>query len=268
MLTNDGWCAALAAPLLSQIRAVLVLPIGVDAPADWTVEADVEEVITNTRVGNSAGKWLVGFGEVPAPQSVTATLGRTHKIICRRKYSLLLNVLLSCEENYLFLQSLQKNWTGFRFWFYTVGGRFVGGASGIKPMFVDPKTIYGGGTGDAERSTLLIEWDADSDAGRTYIPGLFGNSITSPSANFEVSVYRQAYSSQSSAILLWTTNSGDLPAPYDNNVWVMMNGQKLNPDLGQYSIIPASGPGQSTITIGGTTHYSGANYEVYSFVPA
>ena len=268
VLPVDGWCMDLGAPLLSQIKAVLVLPIGVNAPEDWTAKADVEGVIDNTRVGNSTGKWLVGWGELPEPQEVTTILGRTKKIHCRNKYTLLLNMLLSCEENEPFLRSLQHKRTGFRFWFYTIGGRFVGGAGGIKPSFVSPRTSFGGASSDVERATLRIEWDADADTPRTFLPGLFGNNITEPSANFQVAVYRQAYINQTGATLTWTTNGGELNAPYANNVWVMMNGQKLNSDLGQYAIVANSGPGQSTITIDSLTHFSGANYEVYTFVPA
>lgn len=268
VLPVDSWCAALSAPLLSQIKAVLMLPVGLNTPDDWTVKADVEGVIGNETVGNSTGKWLVGFGEVPEPEEVTATLGRVKKIHCRNKYTLLLNMLLSCEENYSFLRSLQGNWTGFRFWFYTVGGRFIGGATGIEPSFVRPTFSYGSGASDIERATLRIEWDADGDAPRTYLPGLFGNTIQEQTANFQVAVYRQNYSAQAGAQLIWTTNGGDLNAPYANNLWVLMNGQKLNPDLGQYTVTAGTGPGQSTITIDALTHYSGANYEVYNFVPA
>lgn len=263
-LPISSWCSSLGAPLLSQIKAVLVLPVGLDAPTDWTVKADIEGVIDNTKVGNVSGKWLVGFGELPEPEDITTTLGRVKKIHCRNRYTLLLNMLLSCSENESFLRSLQSNWSGFTFWFYTVGGRFIGGASGIKPHYVRPTFSYGGGTSDVERGSLRIEWDADADAPSTYLPGIFGNSTDSQTTT-DLTVYRQAYSNQSSAQLLWTENSGALDTPHANNVWVLMNGQKLNPALGQYTITPNSGPSQATITIDPLTHFPGANYEVYNF---
>lgn len=245
-----------------------MLPVGLDNPSSWTSKTDIEGLIDNTKVGNISGKWLIGFGELAEPEDVTTTVGRTKKLHCRNTYTLLLNVFLSCNDNEPFLRSLQGNWTGFRFWFYTTGGRFIGGPTGIKPSYVRPAFVYGGNTTDVERATLRIEWWADGDAPTTYLPGIFGNSVSSSSSINEISVYRQAYSNQSSAQLIWTQNSGDLNTPYANNVWVLMNGQKLNPDLGQYTITPDSGPSQSTITIDSLTHFSGANYEVYTFIPA
>lgn len=266
-LETDGWCVSPDSPLLSQIKAVLILPIGLDAPDDWAAQADVEGAIDNTRVGNTAGKWLIGWGELPEPENITTSLGRAEKIHCHDRYTMLLNVLVS-DQNEAFLRSLQGNWKGFRFWFYTLGGRFVGGSTGICPHYVWPSFSYSGTGQSVEGAALRIEWKSDAAAPRTYLPGLFGNAIDSQSTTFEVSVYRQNYSSQSSAELIWTENGGALNAPFANNVWVIQNGQKLNPDLGQYTVNANSGPGQSTITINGNTHFSGSNYEIYTFVPA
>lgn len=264
-LPVPGWCEVSASPSLSQVQAVLMLPIGVAAPDDWTDSEDIEGVIDNTDTLNSAGKWLIGTGEVGRPEEVTTILGRVKKIITRRKYTLLLKSSLGCEQDYNMLKSLQGNWLGFRFWFYTVGGRFVGGPNGITPSFVTSAFPYEGQKNSTEIGELRIEWDADGDSMRSFVPGIFGNAVESQSAQFQVSVYRQSFPNQIGADLVWTENGGSLMAPYANNVWVFQNGQKLNPGLNQYTI--TTGSGSATIAINALTHFDGSHYEVYTFEP-
>ena len=200
-LPVDGLCVALAAPRLSQIKAVLILPKPLKPPSDWTSKSDIEDIVDNTDGTNTKGKWITGFGELPEPEDITTTLGRVHKIICRRKYTLLLNGVLSCEENYTFLQILQTNWTGWRFWFYTVGGRIIGGENGIKPSFVSPKFSYGSDSGAIESSSLRIEWDADSAANRAYVPGVFSDTILSSGEQPETpTTYPEAYENDTAAL--------------------------------------------------------------------
>lgn len=265
-LPEDGWCAGPVSPLLSQIKAVLILPIGLSGPTDWTSSSDIEGLTDNATGGNDTGKWLVGFGEVQRPEAIRITLGRNKEIITRRRYSLLLNLTLSCEGDYNMVLALQKNWTGFRFWFYTVGGRLIGGANGILPSLVNPSVIYAGQRNSVERGEIVFEWSADGDPMRSYVPGIFGNEVAPSSSQFQVNVYRQSFPNQIGATLTWTQNGGEILAPYANNVWVFQNGQKLNQELGQYTVTPGSG--SATIEINGLAHWDGSNYEVYSFETA
>lgn len=264
-LPADGNCFALLAPKRSQIRAVLILPIGLQSPTEWTDSDAVEAVVDNSLAGNFSGKWLQGIGEVPLPEAVTATLGSNTQIICRRRYTLSLDVLTTCDENYTFLRSMQRNPRGYRFWYYTMADRLIGGPTGITPCFTDAGFIYGPALSDVERGNLRIQWDSDIDHQRALVPGIFSDNISSTPVTVSTNVIRQPFSNASSPSLTWTENGGSLTAPYPNNVWVFQNGQKLYEHLGQYSITPDSGPGESTITVDGTVHYQGANYEVYLF---
>ncbi len=257
-------CAGAGSIKASEITAVLVLPIGVPAPAS-TYEG-VTGVIANSTAGNGVGKWIPVRGDLPRGQDIIALLARNHKVLVSRKYTLSAKVFHLCGTEFDFIRTLQRNWTGFRFWFYTRGGQFVGGANGIYPSFVTGGAVYAQENA-AELSDLIIEFESDIDPGRTLIPGIgLGGSPDFSSTPFNVNIMRQSYPNQTSAALAWTENGGELVAPFANNVWVYQNGQKLNPDLDSYTITPNSAPGQSTITIAAGVHYEEAHYEVFLFV--
>ena len=153
-------------PKLSQVCGVIVSPMGVALPADWTAKADVLGIIDNDVSDNSAAKYLPGVGEIEEPEEITPSIGKDERRLSRRLFTLSLDVPTGEDERYEFLRDLQTGWRVFRFWFVTVGGRLLGGQTGIAPHFVTVSFPYGGGDSDVERGVLRLEWFADGDPGR------------------------------------------------------------------------------------------------------
>jgi len=255
-------------PRLSQVCGLLLLPKGAEGPASWVLVSDVEAIIDNTDTSNSAGKWLVGRGSVGRPSEVVVELGKIHRQVSHRIYTLEYEVNIRENGVYAFLQTLQKNYTGFTFWYNTLGGRLFGGSAGIEPDFVTAWTEYSEEADALERGFIQIQWRADGDPLRTlatvdpYTSG--GGGGSTPIS--EVMFYQQSFAAASSAVLTWTENSGTLPTTNTAaQILVFQEGQKLEETV-QYTIAHATAPGESEITIDATTHYTGANYEVLAVI--
>ena len=250
-------------PLLSQVCGLLILPRGAQGPTSWVISSNVTDIIDNTVTDNSAGKWLVGRGGIPKPEEVVINLGKTHRQIDHRIYTLTFEVNIRCSEIYYFLQTIQKNYTAFDFWYSTRGGRFFGGPNGICPEFVTGWTEYSDDANGLERGFIQIVWRSCIDPLRALVTvdiDSDGGGGTPEIAN--VMFYQQSFASASSSALAWTENSGVLPSTNEAaQIWVFQNGQKLENTV-QYSISHLTGPGESTVNVNALTHYSGANYEV------
>ena len=264
-LPEDSECGCLIAPPLSQICGVVILPNGAKSPLDWTNKSDIESTIDNTVNNNTRGKWLLGIGEIAEPQEIIAELGRTYIKYARRVYTLVHEVPICDQITYNFLLKLQTNWTGFNFWYYTVGCHFYGKSGGIRPAYVTVTFPKGRGEEDVEIGNVKITWYADGDPLRTHIDSL--NQPDTPDGgggNTNFLMYRQPFPAQSSASLIWTEDSGNVPTDDDVRLWVFQRGQKLEPIV-QYTVTPNTGAGESTIAINTDTHFDGADYEVYTF---
>lgn len=161
------------APKKSQIRALLILPDGAPFPDDWTLGADVEGIVDNTVTDNTKGKWLIGKGELPAPEEISIRAGKGDRRLGGRIYRLRFEVNTALDTSYEFVRQFQKKYRAFSFWFATKGGRLIGGATGIRPRFVTAHFPYGGQAQDREKGILIIEWLADGDASRAYLPTIF-----------------------------------------------------------------------------------------------
>lgn len=255
-------------PKLSEVCGLLVIPLGAAGPTDWTSKSAIEATADNTVTTNTNAKWITGRGEVPQPEDVVVELGKTERRIARRLYSLEFEVNVRCDPELNFLKAFQRNYRAFRFWFATRGGRFLGGTQGVYPRFVTAWSPLL--RDDVERGFIRIEWFADGAPTRATVGNLFDGAAGDPGTPTpieNVMYYQQSFASASTSALTWTANSGVLPNSNTSaQILVFQNGQKLEESAGQYSVSHLTGPGESTITVGASTHFSGANYEVIAVV--
>lgn len=245
-------------PRNSQIAGIVMLPLGAALPTDWQSAQAFLDAIDNTETAGRKGKYFIGIGDIPESEDITVRLGRTHQEIIGRRWTLNFAPGMAVASQYAFLQNLQKTRRNFRFWFATMGGRLLGGASGIRPDFVSAKTIYGGGVEDLEAAKLILQWQAMVEPDRTHLPELFD--IDSPAGlapgidgsmvNFKI--ISQEYYNSSTNVLTFTENGGTIPA--DSVVGIYRDGQKLFP----LEYVRTG----NVVTIDTATHYEGANYQI------
>ena len=263
----DADCPHVAGPRRSQLVGVIILPVSAPGFDDWTSKYDVTSGVNNANAENNTGKFLLGKGGIESEET-TAILGRVNKVTIAHRFTLTLETLIGCVEQIDFLRRLQGNWLGVRIWGYTAAGTLIGGADGIKPNWVNARLPIGAERSDVEVGQLTVEYIADADPPRAFVPGLFTLAAgLEPAPETFTNVVAQTFISQPTASLIWTANGGALETPYNAKVWVFANGQKLLPS-GQYTITPNSGPGQSTITIDSSIHISGNDYQVFLFPTA
>jgi hypothetical protein len=248
---------------LSQIGALIAVRPG-SAPSDWQDSESFNAFIS------AQGRFLPVVGEVPKAAPNRGVVGRPTNgslIITHRKHVANLKPDAACEEARAFVDGIGMNWRGFRFWLLTDGGRIIGGAAGIKPAYVDAGAFYPQGRDAHEELYIDLEWYGNDAALTAYVPGVGpgGADPAPPPPSGACDTAVQSYPDHPSNALIWTANAGNLPVPHNAKVWVFQNGQRLNPFVNQYSVIPASGPGQSTILINPLTHFDGADYIISAF---
>lgn len=158
--------------VFSQICGVILMPNTASAVPDWTDVDSWATVIDNSLANNSKGKYLVGEGEIEEPDGDTAEYPKRQLRILNRVYTLDLTIKNLSDAQYEFLRAMQNGWTGFKFWIETVGGRLLGGSSGIAPVLVNVSFLYSGGRNDREEAVLTLQYESDGDPPRTDITGL------------------------------------------------------------------------------------------------
>ena len=155
----------------SQVCGIVFLPDTVALPSDWTDVDSWAEVLDNS-VAGTKGKYLVGEGEIDAPNEERSDYPKRRQRVTSRLYTLDMTVKNLNATQYEFLRQMQCGYTGFRFWIETVGGRLFGGANGIDPDLVTVAFVYSGGRNDKEQAILTIEYEADGDPTRADVSGL------------------------------------------------------------------------------------------------
>lgn len=247
-------------PRLSEITTILMLPFGAKSPADWTNYDDISGVIDNSISDNQYAKLIVGKGAIQEGTPVNYNLGLQVKTVGYRK-ELRFEIPIIYDQQYTLLQKLQSGGLNYRFWFGTLGGRFIGGSTGIKPDYSTADYSYLSDENSTETGIWNVGWYEDGAALRTdhntllNTPDLSGGSGQIGTVMY----YYQKFTS--GPTLTWTENSGGLPATTTAQVMVFQNGQKLV-ENSSYTITADSGPGESTITIDNTVHWDGSVYEV------
>lgn len=130
-------------------------------PLDWTSAPSWRSVILNGASLDEAAKYLLGIGEIPAPDKTTFEGAKGNDVISSRRYTLTFRVANLTDQIYNFLIPFQCGFTGFRFWVETVGGHLFGGPGGIVPLFCDVDFPSTGG------AVITITWQSRKETGRT-----------------------------------------------------------------------------------------------------
>ncbi|MCA9368292.1 hypothetical protein KC887_08645 [Candidatus Kaiserbacteria bacterium] len=158
----------LVIPIHSQVNKIRIVPDIVEKGTDWdwTEFSDWLSITDNTYTDNTKAKYLKGIGGRPEPTVQEVDLPQGKKATDYKRFRLEFTVFISEDAVYTLLRQLH-GWTGFRFWYETVGGKRIGGENGIKPQNVTTyAAIYGAGRNDIESGRIIIEWIADSEADR------------------------------------------------------------------------------------------------------
>jgi hypothetical protein len=256
VLPDDIDCSYL--PRLSQIAGMVMLPLGAPLPTNWQSADAFLSAIDNTETEGRKGKYFLGVGDMPESEDIIVPLGRAHRHIAARRWTLNFAPGITVASQYAFFRRLQVAPRNMRFWFATMGGRLLGGASGIRPEFITAKTLYGGGADDFEQAKITLQWLACADPDRTDLPALFN--IDSPAGLIpgigdgmgNIKVIAQQFYDHTGPVLTFTENGGIVPT--DSLVGVYQNGQRMLPV--QFVLTG------NTFTIDSESHFDGSNYEV------
>jgi hypothetical protein len=219
-------------PALSQVAGLVILPVGAPLPTSWTNANAWGNVLDNAATDDLTGRYFICTGEITEPVDINVRLGRGHLQTARRRYELTAFPSFFDDTGYAFLRNLQRSNRGFRLWVATLGGRLLGGATGLKPHFITAKMIYPGGVEDREQAKVAIQWYADTDADRASVPALFGTGTAGSNVLYGsgggsggggVVPYQQEFTSLSGTSVTITENGGVLPE--DSAIMVFFNGQ-------------------------------------------
>lgn len=160
--------------LLSQINDLWIKPDGVsETPfsgwATGTVTAN-PTAINNADVANTAVKWLVGEGGLPAAAKVVTDYPKSRKKTTKRTYTITYTVKnVSSDQQYAFGQTLQCGDTSFTFWYATADHVF-GDENGIAAESIDCDFVYGAGADDTVNMVITITYVAKTDPDRRNNP--------------------------------------------------------------------------------------------------
>lgn len=156
----------------SQVCGLILLPNTSSLPPDWTDADSWATVLDNAVTGNGKGRYMVGEGEIQAPDGDLTEYPKRRLRVTSRLYTVDITIKNLSDSQYTFLKQLQCGWVDFRFWIETVGGRLFGGASGIDPSTVDVAFLYSGGRNDKEEAVLTITYESDGDPTRADVEGI------------------------------------------------------------------------------------------------
>lgn len=128
-----------------------MLPVGADRPGSWENIEDWENVIDNTSVDETKGKYIVGIGSFTPDALVEVSLSGGRVIENReRTYRLSLAVLNVDDGHNNLFRKLQTNARRFDFWLLTVGDRLVGGTKGMRPVRANADFVLAAGENSRE----------------------------------------------------------------------------------------------------------------------
>lgn len=157
---------------LSQIGHLYIKPTGATNPwTSWSgTPTATANAIDNTEALNAKTKWLVGIGEIPAPEKTVTEYPLIKSKTTDRLYTLTFRVLNLSDAQYDFLRQLQCGSLGFTFWYGDLGNWLYGLSGGIVPDFVTVRFPKGEGNTDKNVGIIVLSWRADGDPERRVNP--------------------------------------------------------------------------------------------------
>lgn len=170
---ESGCSACSITPPLSQICKILYAPHGSKVPQNWETAADFLACIDNEDTTDSSIKQLPVIGALSITE-INTQQGRTYNLLCRRNYQIEAKTPVS-PLSYDFARVLERNWTGFRFWFLTLSGYLYGGQNGIQVHKAAAALPKNGEEEAHEEAIITLLWFADGSPDRVYVPGLLIN---------------------------------------------------------------------------------------------
>ena len=144
---------------LSQICAIILLPVTADPPTDWTSADAWAAVIDNDDYQDFRAKYLVVKGSFSPQNTTEIQLSGGRAVETRARLYRFSGSTWNMNSGHMRLaRRFQDNVRGFTVWLETLGGRLIGGETGMMPFFVDAEPILGGGNEDRERIDFTIDF--------------------------------------------------------------------------------------------------------------
>jgi hypothetical protein len=129
----------------------------------------VADSVDNTVTDNTASKWLVGIGSIPASEKTETPYPKGKSKTTKRVYTLTFTYYQLDALSYAFLQKVQCGAVNFTFYYADMGDWVYGIAGGIVPDFVDVDFPKGTGT-TPNQAVITLKWSADGDPLRRVNP--------------------------------------------------------------------------------------------------
>ncbi len=157
---------------LSQVGHLYIMPTGATNP--WTSWSGTPTLtansIDNTEALNAKTKWLVGIGEIAAPEKTVVPYPLKKAKTTDRLFTLNFRILNMSAAQYEFLRQIQCGSLGFTFWYADLGDWLYGLTGGLEPEFVNVQFPKPGGNTDKNSATIILSWRANADAERRVNP--------------------------------------------------------------------------------------------------
>ena len=157
---------------LSQVAHLYIRPTGATNPwTNWsTTPTLTSNSIDNTEALNAKTKWLVGIGEIAAPEKTVVEYPLDKRRTTDRLYTLNFRILNLSAAQYNFLRQLQCGTLGFTFWYGDLGDWLYGISAGLTPEFINVQFPKGEGNTDKNEARIILSWKANADAERRVNP--------------------------------------------------------------------------------------------------
>jgi hypothetical protein len=156
----------------SQVNRLYIIPSGaLDIMADWaTTPTYVSASIDNTTTDGSKAHYLVGIGELPAPEKTVLDYPDLTRRTESRLYSLSFRVLNLNAAEYDHLRKLQCGNTDFTFYYGDLADWVYGISGGLVPEMVDVDFPKGAGNEDRNVAVVTLTFRANADPERRVNP--------------------------------------------------------------------------------------------------
>lgn len=143
----------------SQICALVIVPDYGEQPTDWQTEEGWAGVIDNDDTTGQKGRYLVVRGSFLPQNTTEISLSGGRAVETRARLCRFSGQVLNMADGHIKMaRRLQDNVRGFNVWLETLGGRLIGGSTGMRPFFVDADIPFAGGNDDRERIDIVIDF--------------------------------------------------------------------------------------------------------------